>query len=177
MYPRRVCLRDLIRSSYHTNILHSVTFQFFRIIKNHRVPVGYHRHTMTADVTAPTLWRWLKSNINSSPPEQNGRHSADDIFKCISMKNPCILIRISLKFVSKGPINNKPELVQVMAWLRPGGKPLPDPILTQFTDAYMRHQGEMSWCDRMGIIRARAKSNVYLFKVMNGAIMTVNSHV
>ena len=28
----------------------------------------------------------------------------------------CILIRISPKFVSKGPIDNKSALVQVMAW-------------------------------------------------------------
>ena len=36
--------------------------------------------------------------INSSPPEQNGRHFTDDIFKCI-------LNWLSLKFVSKGLIS------------------------------------------------------------------------
>ena len=51
---------------------------------------------------------------------------------------------ISLKFVTKNPIDDKPALVQVMAWRRRGDKPLPKPMLTQFTDAYMRHQGEMS---------------------------------
>ena len=51
----------------------------------------------------------------------------------------CILIQISLKFVSKGPIDNKTALVQVMAWRRIGDKSLPEPMLTQFTDAYMRH--------------------------------------
>ena len=36
---------------------------------------------------------------------------ADDIFKLIFLnKNCCILIKISLKFVSKGPINNIPAL-------------------------------------------------------------------
>ena len=37
--------------------------------------------------------------INSSPPGQNGRHFAEDIFRCI-FKNEkfCILIKISLKF-------------------------------------------------------------------------------
>ena len=50
-----------------------------------------------------------------------------------------ISIRISLKFVPEGPINNKTALVQVMAWRRIGDKPLPKPMLTQFTDAYMRH--------------------------------------
>ena len=32
---------------------------------------------------------------------------------------PCIIsIKISLKFVPKGPINNIPTLVQIMAWQR-----------------------------------------------------------
>ena len=36
---------------------------------------------------------------------------------------------ISLKFVPKGPINNIPSLVQIMAWRRPGDKPLSEPIV------------------------------------------------
>ena len=39
-----------------------------------------------------------------------------------------ISIKISLKFVPKGPINNIPALVQIMAWRRPGDKPLPETI-------------------------------------------------
>ena len=35
-------------------------------------------------------------------------------------------------------IDNKPVLVQVMAWRRIGDKPLSEPMLIQFTDAYMR---------------------------------------
>ena len=50
-----------------------------------------------------------------------------------------ILIKISLKFIPKGPIDNKAALVKVMAWCRIGDKPLPEPTLTQITDAYMRH--------------------------------------
>ena len=38
-----------------------------------------------------------------------------------------ILITISLKFVPKGQINNIPALVQIMAWRRPGDKPLSEP--------------------------------------------------
>ena len=89
-------------------------------------------------------YSWVISNVrvvvNSSPPGQNGCHFAADTFKCIFMnENPCILIQISLKFVPKGPIDNIPALVQVMAWRRTGGKPLPEAMLTRFTDAYMRH--------------------------------------
>ena len=52
-------------------------------------------------------------------PRQNGRHFPDDIFKCIFLNdNVKISIQISLKFVPKGPINNIPALVQIMAWRR-----------------------------------------------------------
>ena len=40
-----------------------------------------------------------------------------------------ILINISLKCVPKGPINNIPALVQIMAWHRPGNKPLSEPMM------------------------------------------------
>ena len=59
--------------------------------------------------------------LTHSPPGQNCRHLADDRSNYIFMnKNVCILIRISLKFVPKGPIDNKPALVQAMAWRRIG---------------------------------------------------------
>ena len=59
--------------------------------------------------------------INTLRPRQNEPHSADDIFKCIFLnENVRIPIKISLKFVPKGPINNMPSLVQIMAWRRPG---------------------------------------------------------
>ena len=64
----------------------------------------------------------------------------DNIFKCINLnENVRIFIQISLKFVPMGSNDNKSALVQVMAWRRTGDKPLPEQMLTQFTDAYMRH--------------------------------------
>ena len=42
---------------------------------------------------------------------QNGGHFADNIFKCIFL-NMCLLIQISVKFVSNGSINNSAALVQ-----------------------------------------------------------------
>ena len=70
---------------------------------------------------------------------------ADDIFNCISLnENDRIQIQISLKYVPRSLIDNKPALVQVMAWHRICDMPLSEPMLTWFTDAYMRHQGEMS---------------------------------
>ena len=38
-------------------------------------------------------------------------------------ENVIISIKISLKCVSRGPINYIPALVQIMACRRPGGKP------------------------------------------------------
>ena len=65
---------------------------------------------------------------------------ADDIFTCIFLnENYRIPIHISLKYVPMSPTDNKPALVQVMAWRRTGDKPLPEPMITQFIDAYMRH--------------------------------------
>ena len=66
---------------------------------------------------------------------------ADSIFKCIFVNEN---VRISLKFVIKSPIYKKSALVLVMAWRRTGDTPLPEAMMTQFTDAYMRHLGEMS---------------------------------
>ena len=65
---------------------------------------------------------------------------ADGIFKCILLnENDKIPLQTSLKLVPRSSIDNKPALVQVMAWHRTGDKPLPEPMTTQFTDAYMRH--------------------------------------
>ena len=68
--------------------------------------------------------------LNTLRPRQNGRHFPDDIFKCIFLnENGRISIKMSLKIVPKGPINYIPALVQIMAWRRPGDKPLSEPML------------------------------------------------
>ena len=71
--------------------------------------------------------------INTLRPRQNGRHFPDNIFKFIFLfENFRISNKISLKFVPKGPINNIPALVQIMAWRRPGDKPLFEPIMVRW---------------------------------------------
>ena len=68
--------------------------------------------------------------FNILRPRQNGRHFPDDIFKCIFLnENVWISIKIPLKFVPKGQINNIPALVQIMAWRRPGDKSLSEPMV------------------------------------------------
>ena len=46
-------------------------------------------------------------------------------------ENVWISIMISLTFVPKGPFNNIPALVQIMAWRRPGNKPLSEPMMVR----------------------------------------------
>ena len=75
--------------------------------------------SMTSTRRYNTLW-----------PRRNGRHFPDNIFKCISLnENVWISINISLQFVPKGPINNIPALVQIMAWRRAGANPLSEPMM------------------------------------------------
>ena len=52
------------------------------------------------------------------------------IFKWIFLnENECISMKISLKFVPRDPMNNIPALVQIVAWRRPGDKPLSEPMM------------------------------------------------
>ena len=72
----------------------------------------------------------LQRRINTLKQRQNWHHFADDIFKCIFLnENFWILIKFSLNFVANGPINNIPVLVPIMAWRRPGDKPLSEPMM------------------------------------------------
>ena len=80
---------------------------------------------------------WMKVrcsslDVNTLAPRQNGREFPDDISKYIFLnENSWIAIEISLKFVPKGPNNNIPSLVQIMAWRRSGDKPLSEPMMVR----------------------------------------------
>ena len=75
--------------------------------------------------------------VNTLRPRQNGLRFADDVFKYVFLnENVWILIKISLKFVPKGLINNILALVQTMACHRSGAKPLPQPRDGLTTDAH-----------------------------------------
>ena len=103
-------------------------------------PSGKNRvHSMalivgTQHYTGGTQWHNLPIcyvSINTLRPRQNGRRFADDTFKRIFLKeNVRILITISLRLVPKGPNNNIPALVQIMAGRRSGDKPLSEPMMS-----------------------------------------------
>ena len=91
----------------------------------------------------------LSRGIKRLRPRQNGRHFADDTFKRIfTNENVRILIEISLKFVPKGPINNFPALVHIMAWRCPGDKPLSERMMVSLaTHIYVTRP---QWVKRWG---------------------------
>ena len=61
-----------------------------------------------------------------------GRRGSCDIAKINTLRpgqNICISIRMALKFVPMGPINNVRGLVQMMAWRLQGNRPLSEPMI------------------------------------------------
>ena len=76
------------------------------------------------------VMKYVVYTLNTLRPRQDGCYFADDVSKCIFFnENVWVLLKIPLNFVPKGPINNIPALVQIMAWCRPGNKPLSEPML------------------------------------------------
>ena len=76
--------------------------------------------------------------VNSTPLDKMAAILAADNFKCIFL-NENDGIPVSVKFVPKSPVDNKPALVQVMAWRRTVDKPFLESVLAHFSDAYIRH--------------------------------------
>ena len=77
------------------------------------------------------------NNLNTLRQRQNGCHFPDNSFKCICLnENVWSSIKISLKFVPRGPIDNIPALVQIMAWHLTGDRRLSEPMMAHITRAY-----------------------------------------
>ena len=87
---------------------------------------------------------WIKWYLSTLRLRQNGHHGVDNTFKCFFLnENVRILIEISLKFYSKGLINNIPATIQVMAWCQPGNKPLSGPMMISLLMHNMHHSASM----------------------------------
>ena len=85
-----------------------------------------------------------QSRFNTLWPRQNGCNFTDNIFKFIFLNEIFwILNKILLKYVRYGLIDNMAALVQIMSWCRTSDKPLSEPMLACFTDAYMRHSASV----------------------------------
>ena len=86
-----------------------------------------HKNTSAFSINT---WHWSITGCGDPLLTHWGRDKMDAIFQCIFLnENNWIPIEISLKFVLKGPFNNIPALVQIMAWRRPGDKPLSEPMM------------------------------------------------
>ena len=81
--------------------------------------------------------RRCKTCLDTKPVLYQGRFcsltaviSQTTFLNTFSFKKVCIVIQISLKFGSWGPIDHKLALVHVMAWCWTSDKLLPEPMLT-----------------------------------------------
>ena len=107
----------------------------------------------------PPLWGGLFDTLR---PRQDGRCFTHDTFKRIFLnENVRISIKISLKSVPKGPINNNPALVQIMTWRRPGDKPLSEPMLVKSLThiCVTRPQWVKGFHDIDGLVQERHNSS------------------
>ena len=69
--------------------------------------------------------------------KENDGSLSDDILKLIFFNESiCFVILISLKIIPTCEINNKPILLQIMAWRWFNNEPLSDTMMTYFTYAY-----------------------------------------
>ena len=113
--------------------------QFFRTVcHSFFISLSHSGHPKVAEMInqAPNCYVWHHVSLSDGDdfitlrPRHYGLRFADDTLKCILLnENVRIPIETLLKFVPKGPINNIPTLVQVMAWHRSGDKPLSEPMM------------------------------------------------
>ena len=126
---------NCIISQWHNTLRKHFSFFWIRIFIKYLSTVWSHSiPCMWIDTETSCMLELLnpqqaKPGVNTLRPRQYGRHFPDDTSKRIFLnENVRISIKISLKFVPKGPINKIPALVQIMAWCRPGDKPLSEPM-------------------------------------------------
>ena len=123
LFERLLCGTELTQKGHHWYMVYPIKYVHGFLIRF----CGY-RYCFSEFVNVI----YLHILFNTLRPRQNGCHFPDDIFKWIFLnENVWTWINISLKFVPRGPINNIPTLVQVMAWRRPGDKPLSEPTMVR----------------------------------------------
>ena len=68
-------------------------------------------------------------------PRQYGIHFEDVIFKCKLLQD-AMAYWVNLHY-NMSPINNIPEIIQIMAWRQRGDMPLFEPMVVYSSDAYI----------------------------------------
>ena len=108
------------------------------------IPLGYqtlqHAHIEPIEIANTILiWPPPLQSFNCLPwdeAETKWPPFSRWFFQCTFLnENVSILTKISLKFVPRVLINNIPALVPIMAWCRPGDKPLSEPMMVLSTEA------------------------------------------
>ena len=129
-WPRSMLWYAITRPQRVKDVVHPKTFVF---VLNSALISANFTYIIQGHFTNTGAITWLHLvPVYKLRQRQNGRHFADSIFKCIFLnENVWITIKFSMKFVPKGPINNIPALVQIMAWRRPGDKPLSEPMMVR----------------------------------------------
>ena len=111
----------LVISTHHKNIV-----KIFENSKDSEEHICLHVSVIVPDDGLAMLWH-IVAETKWKPFRR--RHFEFNFFN----ENAWILIKISLKFVPNCPIDNIPSLVYIMAWRRPGDKPLFEPMMVSFT--------------------------------------------
>ena len=83
--------------------------------------------------SSPCHLRLGKRPSSHTGAGQNGRCFADTFIRICLNENVTIFIGVLAKCVPKGPINNILALIDIMAWRRPGHKPLSEIMMVRLS--------------------------------------------
>ena len=84
-----------------------------------------------------TMFTIILNHVVKNLGKETLKYFADNTIKCIFIvfrSNLWHVMKISWKFVSNGPIDDKSSFVQAVAWSRIGSKLLPEQMMTYFTN-------------------------------------------
>ena len=113
--------------------------------------------------------------INTLRSRQNGRHFEEDIIKCIFMdENIWISIKISPNFAPKGQMDNISALVQIMAWCKPGDKPLSEPMMVSLLTYASIGLNGWNWELAYSILIKSLKIVLFCFMVVRRVLNTLS---
>ena len=113
----------------------------------------------------------VRRGFNSFGSRQNGPHFPDNVFKCIFLnENVWIWIEISLKFVPKGPIDNIPKLIQLMAWHWPGNNPLSEATMVIWRIYVIWPQWIKFWSQSLPVMHKRIHPKLAKFGCQSGLL-------
>ena len=150
-FPAPICSRlDITFAIDRSGSIHYHGLPSFQTVLNFTKDVS--KHFIIIRLNKSKVWWLLRQLIISNPmrtswhekafrmivlftlrrPRQNCYHIADYIFKCNFLEeNLWLFIAISLEIVPRGTADNIPVLVQIMAWCRPGDKPLSEAMMVR----------------------------------------------